>query len=311
VNFIVYNACTPTFSADQFPQKRKTSRITPKGFIMPADFSDTLNILEIVERLLKISGIVALAYIIVMGVISRAGTKYGTRLAQRKRERDGKPVIRELLRSESRVAFWKDEALIGAGVKVALIILIAFSSTVLGAISFPSKNLPRPALIWNLFLFSNLGMMFQIITPLPSIAPIKRRSDPRLFGVAGGAVICLVATLLIPIVLFEVVSPAEEWPVKDLLVYLTPIFVLHSFLIAYHKGIEVGIKEADIEKRLPIVEVDTAGGETISGLRMKSVSQAEYRFIRQDGAECLIPSAQVCMIRAVEPAESVETEDTD
>jgi hypothetical protein len=53
--------------------------------------------------------------------------------------------------------------------------------------------------------------------------------------------------------------------------------------------------------------VQTAGGETIGGLRMKSVSESGYRFIRQDGSECLMPSGQVRMIRVLVLADATDT----
>jgi hypothetical protein len=279
----------PHLPADQFTQKCKTSHITPKGFTMPTSLSD-------VESLFKISGTVAITYIIVMGLTHRAGIKYGAQMAQRQHEREGKPVIRELLRSESPGAIWKDEALIRAGVRVAAgtLGLLIYAGVWL-AIHWPSVE-QLPGEISNQITSWNqvTGILALIIT-----LHLGRSLKRRLWVIAVPGVACSVLAFSIRVL-----------RVEHALVYQSLIFLCVSMILAYQLGVLDGIRAEDFEQQLPLVEVHTAGGETISGLRMKSVSQAEYRFIGQDGAECLIPSAQVCMIRAVISIKSVEPDDT-
>lgn len=271
---------------------------------MPTDFSAKL---EIIERLLRISGIVAFAYIILIGLIYRAGSKYGTRLAQRQRVREGKPIIKELLRSESPGAFWKDESLLRHGGKVAAIISSYFAGSVAMQVLKPSfKRLPDSIELMMLMATTTFAMM--VVGTIWGHLRQRRSFDQLLLGIAAGSAICLVLTTST----FQMFT-SQESKVDDaqLLKKLSVIFVIQSLLFACQSGVMDSFKEAaDIERQLPIVEVDTVGGKTFSGLRMKSVSQAEYHFIREDGAECVIPSSQVCMIRVVRQAESIESGDT-
>ena len=261
---------------------------------MPTDLS---NATELIERLLKLLSIVAIAYIIVMGLIQRAGVKYGVRTAQRRREREGKPKVISLPRSDNSAAFWKDETLLRAGLQAIAGILILCSFVILMLIFNPPRVQELPGAVSRLMTYPNFMaavVVFQLTLALFS----AHNSRPFLWLLVVLSIACAVLTWLV-----------GSWPEGRALGFQGIIFLTQSSLLAYIVGVHIGVRAADVEKELPLAEVHTLEGDIVKDLRMQSASQTEYRFIGKDGAECLMPATQVRMIRVVRDLESVKKVD--
>jgi len=83
------------------------------------------------------------------------------------------------------------------------------------------------------------------------------------------------------------------------------IFFCQSLAIGFTIGFGAGLKDADIEKRFPLVEVTTRHG-LVTGLRMQQSSRTGYRFIKPDGTQCFIPTSEIKMISSVDSADPEE-----
>src|SRR5271165_3699078 len=107
------------------------------------------------ERLIKLAGVVALAYIVVMGLSYRAGIRLGHTKGQQRRERDGKPNLKRLSEEDRWTPFWKDEALIEGGLKGIQVIAIFCLYVVIMLAVFPPAPAELPAAISSLLTYPN------------------------------------------------------------------------------------------------------------------------------------------------------------
>lgn len=266
--------------------------IIQKELPRPCMLTDLSNTTEMLDRLLRLLSIVAIAYLIVMGLIHRAGVRYGTKRANKSRGREGLPVFKKLLDNEKPAAFWKDESLLHAGIQ-AITILVTLCSYVILMIIFlqpTAKELPRTISI--LMGYPNI-MATVFVLMLTTF--LRRDLNPQLWIFAMMSIVVALASLSL-----------SQSPSENALAFQGLIFLCQSILFAYIVGACAGSKAADFEKQLPMVEVHTIGGEIIENLRLHSASQAECRFIECDGKECLMPTAQIYMIRTVLTSESDE-----
>lgn len=253
------------------------------------------NLLEIADGLIKIGGLITIAYVIITGLAHRSGSKLGEKIFLRRRERDKKPIFKALLREERQPPFWKDDRLIHGGLRgiTALAILSSYVVLMLIAVRPPAAELHGAVAI--LLCFPNAGAAFFI---LMLVIGLKRDAGVGSWVITGVSVLAAIASWLL-------ISQAGSMGDWFKLALQGSIFFLQSLALSFTVGVFWGMRESDLEQRLPLVEVTTRAG-VINGVRMRGSSKGEYRFITADGSELLIPSAQIRLIRTADSAADKE-----
>jgi len=253
---------------------------------------DTVS--QIAERLTKLAGLVAFAYVLAMGVAYRAGTKLGRRAAGAERKQAGKPVLSGLSTADSPSVFWKDDALIQGGLK-GLVIMVILSIYVGGMLlALPPSAGELAPMTAILLAFPNLMALFFIVL---MSRPLKLHAAGTRKAVLAASIVVALASLgVIALVVVRVF--ADKSAGMTFVVAQVFMVTVQSAFLSHLYGVDEGIYSANFEKRLPAVSVLTADGGSRDDLRLLKATESDYRFVDADGAECLIPREQIRMVRA-------------
>jgi hypothetical protein len=240
----------------------------------------------VAERLTKLTGLIAFAYVLIMGFSYRGGTRHGREIAKRDRQKNGKPVFSSLAVSDGATVFWKDETLIQGGLRgIAAIAILSLYVAVMLLANIPSVE-RLSGIISTLLVYPN-SMAALFVVQMTVV--LGRRATARVWFFLVISVGAAVATWFIG----KKVDSGTITLVEQL-----SIFTLQSLVTSHLVGVYEGIFRSDFERRYPAVEVVTADGNTLNDLRMLRAEEAGYHFVTPDGAECLVPKEQVRMVRA-------------
>jgi hypothetical protein len=238
------------------------------------------SISEVIERFVKLAGLIALVYVVAMGLDYKAGSNWGRVTGDHAREQQGKPVLKELPDDDKPTLFWNDDKLIQGGLNGlwAVAILSIFVVFMLLFRRPTPEELPRAVAV--LLGYPNSMAAFWTVAVVLG------------FWHDAGVLQWSIAAL-------SLAAAVATWFLLDHLKRQIAILVLQSLCTGYMSGVASGFESVDFEKRFPLVEVVTTDAQVIDGLRMIKTGDTECRFVQSDGMEYLIPKAEIRTVRTV------------
>jgi hypothetical protein len=245
------------------------------------------SLADMADGLLKVLALIALTYILLMGLIYRAGSFWGTETGEQQRQQQGKPVLKDLPEDDKPVLFWNDEKLIQGGL-TGFVVVAGFSSYVVFMALFSPNRRRLSASVIGLMPFTNMSLAFVVLVGL---YPLRHEAEYSQWAMAIMSAATVPASLYIGV-------KAPPNGLRNQAV----ILLLNSFLSCYALGAAIGLHDVDFESRFPLVEVVTTDAQTLTGLRMVKTGDTECRFVRADGTEYLIPKAQIRYVRNIAAA---------
>ncbi len=258
----------------------------------PSTAAVVSSFVEAASNVLKLAGLVSLAYVIVMGLSFRAGGALGRAIEKGCRKAEDKPNLKLLTESTDTPLFWKDPALVQGGLR-GLVVMAILAMYVVLMLAFgkpPASLLAESTGI--LMSYPNVMAAFYVT----SLAVFLLRKGQK------KAIVRLIALLSLGAAVgsgFTVVAMVKTMDGRVGLGIQFVIFTAQSWLISYLSGVFAGVQSTRFEDNLPLVEVRTIDGETIGNVRLLKTTHTECRFVEADGRECLIPKERIQRVRAM------------
>jgi hypothetical protein len=239
---------------------------------------------------LKVFSILIPAYIVALGLARRAGKQLASKRRIRKWKAQGLPRIRLFWNTPQTIPAWKDPAVLSGGLTGLVTILFWMSFVLIGLLipiflpNITDPNLTVPELVARLIFFPNLMIGLNIAIR----AWISRSGTPTFLSIAAFTCFLLSTGAIIW------VNDSQREIIIQLL-----IFLVLSFIMSFNGGMSEGLFEFSSPDLFayPMVEVVLKNDKTMNLVRLYQTTPTDYRFIRDDGVELILPSQQIAEIR--------------
>lgn len=253
------------------------------------------EISDALASMLQVLGVLVPTYLVALGLARRAGKQAAFKKKQEAWGGEDPFSLKLILEEPQNTPPWKDPAVLSGGFLGLVTVLFWASFVLVGLLvpiwfpSLPTSSQPISDRLAQLVYLPNL-----LIGANMAVRSLIVRGENSLL-LAFGAITC--AMLATGILFFVALSTHQ-------IVLQLIIFFVLSIVMSYRGGVAEGgffsLRPAFV--RYPVVEVVLTNGERLGLMRLYQTTATDYRFIRDDEVELILPSQQIAEIRYFPPS---------